>query len=87
MYKKIQSYFSVTEPSDLVHELLLDHEGSQVRSVTGQEDHGKEGPHGHYELTGRASGVLYWYRVIEYETPQKPDGLADCERWTVGVWR
>jgi hypothetical protein len=72
-------YLLVAESRHLVHILLLDHEGCQVGSVGGQEDDSEEGPHRHHDLTGPTLGVLHWDRVVEDQTPQQPDGLADGE--------
>jgi len=77
------SYLFVRQPGDLVHVLLLDHEGGQVGGVGGEEDDGEEGPHRHHDLTGGAFGVLHRHGVVEDQTPQQPDGLADGEGWTV----
>lgn len=52
------SYLLVTQSRDSVNVLLLDHEGCQVGCVAGQEDHGKESPHQHHDLTGGAFGVF-----------------------------
>ena len=75
----------VAEAGDLVHVLLLDHEGGQVGSVAGQEDDGEEGPHRHHDLTGGALGVLHRHGVVEDQAPQQPDGLADGEGGTAGL--
>ena len=77
------SYLFVRETGDLVHVLLLDHEGGQVGGVGGQEDDSEEGPHRHHDLTGGAFGVLHGHRVVEDQTPEQPDGLTDGEGRTV----
>ncbi len=46
------SYLLVREPRHCVDILFLDHEGSQVGSVRGQEDDSKEGPDQDHDLTG-----------------------------------
>ncbi len=82
-----KNYLSVTKACYLVHKLLLDHKGSQVGSVAGQEDHSEKGPYGHNKFTGSAPGVLYWDRVVEHQTPQQPDSLTNSEGGSMRVYR
>lgn len=70
----------------MIHKLLLDHKGSQVGSVAGQEDHSEKGPYGHDKFTGSAPGVLYWDRVVEHQTPQQPDSLTNSEGGPMRVY-
>ena len=80
------SYLLVREAGHRVDVLLLDHEGSQVGSVGGQEDDSKEGPHRHHDLTGGTLGILHRDGVVENQTPEQPDGLTDGERGAAGLW-
>jgi len=65
----------------------LDHKGSQVSSVAGQEDHSEKGPYGYNKFTGSAPRVLYWDRVVEHQTPQQPDCLANGEGGSMRVFK
>ena len=77
-------YLFVTEASHLVHELLLDHEGSQVGCVAGQEDDGEEGPHGHHDLAGGPFRILDRHGVVEHQAPEEPNSFSNCKRRPMG---
>lgn len=67
---ELNTHLFITQPSHLVNKLLLNHEGSQVSSVTGQEDDSKESPDRHHDFTRRPLGVLHRHRVVEDQAPQ-----------------
>ena len=77
-------YLFVTEASHLVHKLLLDHEGSQVGCVAGQEDDGEEGPHGHHDLAGGPFRILDRHGVVEHQAPEEPNSFSNCKRRPMG---
>lgn len=76
----------IAQPRDLVHKFLLDHEGSQVGCVAGQEDDRKEGPDRDHDFAGGAFRVLHRHRVVEHQAPQEPHGLPDGEGGPVSIW-
>ena len=80
------SHLFVWQARHLVDVLLLDHEGSQVGSVGGQEDDSEEGPHWHHDLAGGTFRILHRDGVVENQTPEQPDGLADGEGGTARLW-
>lgn len=80
-------YLFVREAWHRVDIFLLNHEGSQVSSVGGQEDDSKEGPDQHHDLAGGSPWVLHRHGVVEDNGPQKPHGLPDGERRAPGFWR
>ena len=82
----LNSHLFIWQARHLVDILLLDHEGSQVGSVGGQEDDSEEGPHWHHDLTGGTFGILHGDGVVEDQTPEQPDGLTDGEGGTAGLW-
>ena len=77
-------YLFVRESRHRVDVLLLDHEGSQVGSVRGQEDDSEEGPDQNHDLTGRPFWVFNGDGVVEDDAPQQPHRLPDGERRTTG---
>lgn len=81
----ITAHLLVTETSDLVDKLLLDHKGRQVGSVAGQKYHGEEGPYGYDEFTGGPPGILYGHRVIEDKAPEEPYSLTDGKGGSMGI--
>lgn len=77
-------YLLVTEARHLVHKFLLDHEGSQIGCVAGQEYDGKEGPHGHHDLAGGAFRILDRHGVVEHQAPKEPYSFSNRKRRPVG---
>lgn len=77
-------YLLIGESRYRVNVLFLDHEGSQVGGVRGQEDDSEEGPDQDHDLAGRSLGVFHGDRVVEDDAPQQPHRLPDGESRTAG---